>query len=255
NRRARDRFQAEDRGETDLGANLRRFLEIKLALLEPHRAALAAVLREAVDPGSALSPTSRESGPVLEESLALFSRLATRAGLDDPSLPRLLWAAHLAFLVCWLHDRSEGARESRRLLGAMERLPALLPALAAMPGFGELREVLAALVRVPEPLPAVAPAGAEPPRRGADLVVLGAGPIGLMAAMFLKRDRPRTRIVVLEKLDEPGHKIGESTLSGFCKALRTVGIPKEAMRRLFYPKHGLDFLHIEESTREITRAP
>src|SRR5262245_49483215 len=88
-----------------------------------------------------------------------------------------------------------------------------------------------------------------------DVVVIGAGPIGALYASMLKLRRPETRIVLLDRAPEPGHKIGESTLSGFCKALRTVGIPAETMRRLFYPKNGLGFLHVGDGAETVTEAP
>jgi flavin-dependent dehydrogenase len=87
-----------------------------------------------------------------------------------------------------------------------------------------------------------------------DVVVIGAGPIGTLYASFVKRARPALRVLVLDREAEAGHKIGESTLSGFCKALRTVGIPREAMRSLFYRKNGLGFFHIDETTPDISAA-
>src|SRR5262245_57431476 len=88
-----------------------------------------------------------------------------------------------------------------------------------------------------------------------DVAVIGAGPIGTLYASFLKRRRPETRIVVLERASEPGHKIGESTLSGFCKAVRSVGVRQEALRALFFPKNGLGFHYVDESVPDVARAP
>jgi flavin-dependent dehydrogenase len=62
-------------------------------------------------------------------------------------------------------------------------------------------------------------------------------------------------VLLLERSAEPGHKIGESTLSGFCKAVRTVGVRREVMQRLFYPKNGLGFFRVDRSLRDLTRAP
>ena len=89
----------------------------------------------------------------------------------------------------------------------------------------------------------------------ARVVVVGGGPIGCLYACFLKQQRPATRIVVLEQAAEPGHKIGESTLSGFCKALRSVGVSHEAQQELFFPKNGLGFFHATESVRTLQEAP
>ena len=62
-----------------------------------------------------------------------------------------------------------------------------------------------------------------------DVAIIGSGPQGLMYATWLKRARPDLRVVILDRHKAPGHKIGESTLSGFCKALRSQGIPHRAM--------------------------
>jgi len=88
-----------------------------------------------------------------------------------------------------------------------------------------------------------------------DVVVLGAGPVGLLYAAMLKTRRPETSVLVLDRAGEPGHKIGESTLSGFCKALRSIGIGRETMRRFFYPKNGLGFFHVDEARRRLEDAP
>lgn len=87
------------------------------------------------------------------------------------------------------------------------------------------------------------------------VVVIGAGPQGLLYASWLKQARPQLQIVVLERESQPKFKIGESTLSGFCKALRSVGISQEALELLFFPKNGLGFFHVDESIENVTEAP
>ena len=88
-----------------------------------------------------------------------------------------------------------------------------------------------------------------------DIAVIGAGPIGLLYASWIKLARPQSRIIVLERSHTPTHKIGESTLSGFCKALRSVGIHQEVLSKLFFPKNGLGFFNIDETVSNITAAP
>jgi flavin-dependent dehydrogenase len=76
-----------------------------------------------------------------------------------------------------------------------------------------------------------------------------------MYASWLTKARPELCIVVLDRDEAPGHKIGESTLSGFCKALRTLGIRHEVMERLFYPKHGLGFFFADYGHTRFSEAP
>ena len=87
------------------------------------------------------------------------------------------------------------------------------------------------------------------------VTVIGAGPIGILYASWLKQARPQLQVVVLEREEKPKFKIGESTLSGFCKALRSVGISQEALQLLFFPKNGLGFFHLDESIENVTEAP
>ena len=263
NEAARARFFAEAAGQADFGRELARYLRVKLDLLKTRRTPLAAILREAIDPGSSLSPVSRESARVLAGSVGFFRELVERTGAAEASglgadaLARLAWLAHLAVLVFWLHDRAGGSAKTLQLVDKLSAASALLPFVSALPGAGELVELLAGSAESPlPPAPASITSSEEAaPSRSVDVVVLGGGPIGALTASFLRKRRPGTSVLVLERAAEPGHKIGESTLSGFCKALRTVGIPDAAMEALFFPKNGLDFLHVDESARPLTEAP
>ncbi|WP_167769052.1 cyclic nucleotide-binding domain-containing protein [Nocardia sp. CS682] len=74
-----------------------------------------------------------------------------------------------------------------------------------------------------------------------DVVVVGAGPIGLAYAIWLKRARPETRIVVMDRRTRPGYKVGESALSTTVRSLRSLGLSQTMLRRLFANKLGLAF--------------
>lgn len=86
------------------------------------------------------------------------------------------------------------------------------------------------------------------------VAVIGAGPQGVLYASWLKQARPDLRVIILEREVTPKYKIGESTLSGFCKALRSVGISQEVLESLFFPKNGLGFFHIDESVKNVVEA-
>jgi len=88
-----------------------------------------------------------------------------------------------------------------------------------------------------------------------DVAVIGAGPQGLLFSTWLKQERPTLNVVVLDRAESPGHKIGESTLSGFCRAVRSTGIRHEVLQRLFYTKNGLGFFHSDANTRALQTAP
>lgn len=261
NELARRRFFEEVKEVKGLGENFRRYLEIKLELLAPQRSCLVAILKEAIDPESMLNPVSRESSRVLGESLNFFREMVTRSGTSkgkEAGVGQLLWAAHIGILLYWLHDRSPVFTNTKRLIEKLTGAAFILRLIGFFPGAGEWMSLLGAVLERPADQERGGPtvkADGSVPTRTVDVVVLGGGPVGIMYASFLKLRRPRTSILVLDRQTEPGHKIGESTLSGFCKAVRSVGIRHEVMQSLFYPKNGLGFLYVTESLRDLTQSP
>jgi hypothetical protein len=74
----------------------------------------------------------------------------------------------------------------------------------------------------------------------ADVIVAGAGIIGLLYAIHLKPISPRLTIEVSEKCQAPIQKIGESTLSSFTRLVREI-LPHDYLLRLFGSKDGFQF--------------
>jgi flavin-dependent dehydrogenase len=81
-----------------------------------------------------------------------------------------------------------------------------------------------------------------------DVVVMGGGPLGMIYATWLKKLRPKTKVAVVERRDNPGHKVGESTLSTTVRAFQAMGLSRPILRRLFANKAGLRFFYTDEST-------
>ncbi len=86
-----------------------------------------------------------------------------------------------------------------------------------------------------------------------DVVVIGSGPIGIFYAATLKKLRPQTTIAVLERKGQPGHKVGESTLSSTVRAFRAMGLSFPMMQRLFGTKAGLRFFNTHPGTDQLER--
>ncbi|RUT03906.1 halogenase [Dulcicalothrix desertica PCC 7102] len=86
-----------------------------------------------------------------------------------------------------------------------------------------------------------------------DVVVIGAGPIGIFYAAMLKKMRPQTTIALLERKAKPGHKVGESTLSTTVRAFRAMGLSMPVLRRLFGKKAGLRFFHTHPDTDQLEK--
>ncbi|KAI9364986.1 hypothetical protein DFJ73DRAFT_619829 [Zopfochytrium polystomum] len=85
----------------------------------------------------------------------------------------------------------------------------------------------------------------------ADVVVAGAGMASLIYAIELKKTRPSTSVVVLEKAHQPSYKIGESTLSPFSRFCNSNILPVAYMLRLFALKEGLDFALVDRDGGDV----
>lgn len=86
----------------------------------------------------------------------------------------------------------------------------------------------------------------------ADVVVAGAGLIGLCYAIHLKNISPQLKIEVFEKSPAPIQKIGESTLSSFTKFANGEILPPGYLLRLFGLKDGLQFYCIDKHGQFVT---
>lgn len=86
----------------------------------------------------------------------------------------------------------------------------------------------------------------------ADVVVAGAGLIGLCYAIHLKNISPHLKIEVFEKSPAPIQKIGESTLSSFTKFTNGEMLPPGYLLRLFGLKDGLQFYCIDKLGQFVT---
>ncbi|KFZ03413.1 hypothetical protein V502_10972 [Pseudogymnoascus sp. VKM F-4520 (FW-2644)] len=86
----------------------------------------------------------------------------------------------------------------------------------------------------------------------ADVVVAGAGIIGLCYAIHLKNISPHLDIDVFEKSSSPTQKIGESTLSSFSRFVNGDIIPHDYFLRLFGLKDGLQFYCVDGRGLSVT---
>jgi len=74
-----------------------------------------------------------------------------------------------------------------------------------------------------------------------DVAVLGGGPMGMFYAQWVKRMRPESKVVILDRRKVPGYKVGESTLSTTVRCFLAMGFTMPQMRRLFGNKGGIRF--------------
>ena len=126
-----------------------------LHAIEPYHQFAGVLFRTAADPDSPLNPFSEQSGPVRDESTALFREVvegSTTRVPDDlrAELPRLLWLYHMGVILHWIHDRSPGRARTRRLVDRSVDLVAKLIALGANPLLRPVRRSVLALLTTDE---------------------------------------------------------------------------------------------------------
>ena len=102
NREISAEWSSQTHGTEELGPLLESFVSFKLTKLEPYRALLRIILKEAVDPESPLSPLSSESSEPLESNLEIFESMLEPSE-SRRQIAKLLWLGHLALIGLWIH--------------------------------------------------------------------------------------------------------------------------------------------------------
>jgi flavin-dependent dehydrogenase len=96
-----------------------------------------------------------------------------------------------------------------------------------------------------------------PPLDEYDVAILGGGIAGLTLALQLKKARPTTRILVVEKQEHPvpeaAHKVGESTVEIAAHYLRDVLELKDHLENEQLFKYGLRMFFSTKDNQDITR--
>ncbi len=150
NRAVAEEVRPRIAAEADLAAAFEAYVRAKIARLAPARPFLHVVAREAIDPTSPLSPFSPDARGALDTALAVMEEIVARHGPPAEARPaglaRLLWAAHIALLLYWLHDRSEGQAATERVIETAATALRWLPALREIPGAAWIGERLLAAV-------------------------------------------------------------------------------------------------------------
>ncbi|MER8045009.1 TetR family transcriptional regulator [Streptomyces sp. NPDC094032] len=116
-------------GEKDLAARIRGVLLAWLDIASPYQEFASQFFKNAADPDSPLSPFSPESEGPRRAAIEVHRRVISGAKVKiDPelaeALPQLLWLQQMGLVLFWVYDRSEGASNSRRLVGKLSPVTA-----------------------------------------------------------------------------------------------------------------------------------
>lgn len=71
-----------------------------------------------------------------------------------------------------------------------------------------------------------------------DIVILGGGPAGCMAGIAALQANPDLNVVIVDKTERAGHKLGEALLTGTLMAFKEVGIDQEIFDAGYHRKLG-----------------
>ncbi len=129
----------------DAQERIRKVIEIKIEQFIPYRGMLSALFRIAGDPNHRLSPFSEESKKIREEAVDIF-RLALEGsnlkikGEVRTFLPYLFWLYQMGIILFWIHDRSEGQKQTHVLLKHSLKIIFQLIRLSRLPGLKKLRQ-------------------------------------------------------------------------------------------------------------------
>ena len=154
-RRLAEGFEGRVREEVLDGKIHERFgraMGIKLELAVPYRESLGALTASALNPNSGIAVLGPGTAKVREQTDRVFHEVvagATDAPRDpdrQKEMAAVLNAAHLAILLYWFHDRTEGQRATQEAVEfATDAIRLVRPALRLPPAaraFGRLAGVL-----------------------------------------------------------------------------------------------------------------
>ena len=151
-----------------LDARLRALIDTKFSYFAPNRRFLGALMGQAADPQSPLSPFGADSAAVRGMDFRQFARALEETGVAVPKelrsvLPQMLWFYQMGLILFWIYDRSEGQRRTRELLDLSLPMVVTLIKASNLPLLGPARRAVQRIVLVLEE--AVIPSEVESPQR------------------------------------------------------------------------------------------
>ena len=105
--------------EKSLERRIAQIHHLKLEILKNDRKIMGALLRYAGEPESELSFFGAQTRRLRAEAMKLFARALEDTELPAEMrevLPTLLWASHMGVLLYFLYDKSEGQKNTRKLV-------------------------------------------------------------------------------------------------------------------------------------------
>jgi AcrR family transcriptional regulator len=136
---------------TDLMGRIVGVVDVWIDAMEPYRAFAGTFFKNAAEPTSPLSPFSAESSPAREAAIALWREVLEGSDAKVPKrlkadLPELLWLYFMGLVLLWVHDNSDGAATTRRIVRRTAPLVVRALSLVRLPVMRGMIEDIAALM-------------------------------------------------------------------------------------------------------------
>lgn len=127
-----------DLPEGTLAERFRAAMLTKLSLVAPYRDALTALIATALDPRHELGALSEQTSLVRSRVMGVFSAVVLGASDRPPeataALTRALYGAHLAIVLLWTQDRTQGFTATRSAIDSFCKLLASASPFLLLPG-------------------------------------------------------------------------------------------------------------------------
>jgi AcrR family transcriptional regulator len=125
--------------ETGLAARVASVGLAWVTIVDPYRPFAGKFFKNAAEPTSPLSPFSLESGGSRDAAVGLWRDVVLGSDVAVPEslreeLPEVLWIVFMGFVLIWVHDRTEGAAATRRLIERGAPILEQAIRLATLPG-------------------------------------------------------------------------------------------------------------------------
>jgi AcrR family transcriptional regulator len=136
----------------DLHKRLAGVFEVKLEYFRDSRLFMKALAAH-VDPEDPVSPFSAETREIRERDIELFRQVVSGSRVKiakdlEATLPRLLWLYQMGLILYWIHDRSEGQKNTSKLIEKSLWVVVRLIKISGLPLMSPLRRRIVELYSV-----------------------------------------------------------------------------------------------------------
>jgi AcrR family transcriptional regulator len=134
---------------------LRAIVQTKFDYFGPNRNFLGALMGQAADPASPLSPFGAETGRIREADFAHFDRALNETGTRvpkdlQPHMPKILWLYQMGQILFWIYDWSPGQKRAYTMLDKSLHIAVLLIKLSSLPLMRPARRMVVELIEIVE---------------------------------------------------------------------------------------------------------